>query len=52
MNKNEVQLSHLSALLVKIAFESTGPFGIGSGDGEPGEELRDGARGRGPINFP
>lgn len=38
-------------VLVEIALEATGPFGLRAGDGESGEEFREGTRRRGPVHF-
>jgi hypothetical protein len=39
-------------VLVEVALEAADPLGVGAGDGEAGEELRDGPRRRGPIHLP
>lgn len=39
-------------VVVEVALEAAGPLGVGAGDGEAGEELRDGARRRGPVHLP
>jgi hypothetical protein len=38
-------------VLVKVALEAAGPLGVGAGNGEAGEELRDGPRRRGPVHL-
>ena len=38
-------------VLVEIALEATAPFGVRSGDGEPGEEFGERARRRGPFHL-
>ena len=50
-NKGRRQRNRRLILLVKIAFQSAVPFGGGSRNGEPGEELGERTRWRRPVNF-
>ena len=38
-------------VLVEIAFEAATPFGVGSGEGESGEEFGEGTRWRRPVDL-
>lgn len=39
-------------LLVQVTLQAAAPFRVGSGDGEPGEELGDGTRRGRPLHLP